>query len=110
LDDFGAGYSSLNYLRCLPLDRLKIDRAFVKDILADASGEAIAHAIISLGRAMGMEVMAEGVESEEQRQLLASLGCDMYQGYLLSPPVPIEEMERLLAGDARSFIADAKFC
>jgi diguanylate cyclase (GGDEF)-like protein len=97
LDDFGTGYSSLSYLRRLPLDRLKIDRAFVQDILTDTCGGAIAQAIVSLSRAMGLPVMAEGVESEEQREYLASLGCHTYQGYLFSKPVALEAFEKLLA-------------
>jgi len=97
LDDFGTGYSSLNYLRRLPLDRLKIDRAFVREILTDVCGRAIAQAIVSLSVAMGLPVLAEGVESEEQERFLAGLGCHMYQGYLFSRPVPLEELERLLA-------------
>jgi len=97
LDDFGTGYSSLSYLRRLPLDRLKIDRSFVKDILTDTCGGAIAQAIVSLSRAMGLPVIAEGVESEEQREYLASLGCHSYQGYLFSRPVPLEAFEELLA-------------
>jgi diguanylate cyclase (GGDEF)-like protein len=97
LDDFGTGYSSLSYLRRLPLDRLKIDRAFVRDLLEDTCGGAIAQAIVSLSCAMGLPVLAEGVESEEQRVFLAELGCHLYQGYLFSRPVPIEEFEELLA-------------
>ena len=96
LDDFGTGYSSLSYLKRLPLDQLKIDRSFVRDILTDASSGAIAETIISLGRAMGMPVIAEGVETEEQRIFLARLGCHAYQGYLTSRPVPLEEFEQLL--------------
>jgi diguanylate cyclase (GGDEF)-like protein len=97
LDDFGTGYSSLNYLRRLPIDRLKIDRAFVQEILTDVCGSAIAQAIVSLSRAMGLPVLAEGVESEDQRIFLAGLGCHMYQGYLFSRPVPLDEFEKLLA-------------
>jgi diguanylate cyclase (GGDEF)-like protein len=97
LDDFGTGYSSLSYLRRLPLDRLKIDRSFVNDILANTSGGAIAQAIVSLSRAMNLPVMAEGVETEEQREYLAGIGCHTYQGYLFSRPVPLEQFERLLA-------------
>jgi diguanylate cyclase (GGDEF)-like protein len=96
LDDFGTGYSSLSYLKQLPLDRLKIDRAFVKDILEDAASGAIARTIISLGRALELSVIAEGVESEEQRGYLAGLGCDSYQGYLISPPLPIHALEAFL--------------
>jgi predicted signal transduction protein with EAL and GGDEF domain len=97
LDDFGTGYSSLAYLKRLPLDQLKIDRAFVRDMLADAASNAIAQAIVSLSRAMSLSLLAEGVETEEQRACLASLGCDAYQGYLFSPPVPREEFLSLLA-------------
>jgi len=98
LDDFGTGYSSLAYLRRLPLDQLKIDQAFVRDILADAGSGAIAESIISLGRAMGLSVIAEGVETEEQRDFLAGLGCHAFQGYLFSRPVPVDEFQLLLPG------------
>jgi len=93
LDDFGTGYSSLSYLRRLPLDQLKIDRAFVRDILIDASSGAIAQTIISLGRVMSLSVIAEGVETEEQMHLLAGLGCHSYQGYLFGRPMPVKEFE-----------------
>jgi EAL domain-containing protein (putative c-di-GMP-specific phosphodiesterase class I) len=83
-------------LKRLPLDQLKIDRAFVRDILTDSSSGAIAQAIISLGKAMGMPVIAEGVETEEQRDYLARLGCHAYQGYLTSRPLPVDEFEDLL--------------
>jgi diguanylate cyclase (GGDEF)-like protein len=96
LDDFGTGYSSLSYLKRLPLDELKIDLSFVRDALKDASGGAIVQAIISLGRAMSLPVIAEGVETEEQRKFLASLGCHAFQGYLFSRPVSVEDFERLL--------------
>jgi EAL domain-containing protein (putative c-di-GMP-specific phosphodiesterase class I) len=96
LDDFGTGYSSLAYLKRLPLDRLKIDGGFVRDMVADATSRAIAHAIIWLSREMHLPLIAEGVETEEQRDCLAELGCHAYQGYLFSPPVPVEQFQLLL--------------
>jgi diguanylate cyclase (GGDEF)-like protein len=95
LDDFGTGYSSLAYLRRLPLDELKIDQEFVRDILVDASSGAIAQSIISLSKAMGLSVIAEGVETEEQRDFLERLGCQAYQGFLFSRPVAVKEFELL---------------
>jgi diguanylate cyclase (GGDEF)-like protein len=101
LDDFGTGYSSLSYLGRLPLDELKIDRSFVLNILDGGRGSALAKTIISLGSAMGLSVLAEGVETEEQRDYLARLGCHSYQGYLFSAPLPAEQFEKLLP-DCRS--------
>ena len=96
LDDFGTGYSSLAYLKRLPLAQLKIDRSFVKDILTDPGSAAIAQTIISLSHALGVPVIAEGVETEGQRGMLAGLGCHAYQGYLFGRPMPPEEIERRL--------------
>ena len=97
LDDFGTGYSSLAYLKRLPLDQLKIDRAFVRDMLADPTSSAIARTIVSLSQAMDLSLLAEGVETEEQRASLASLGCHAWQGYLFSPPVPADQFQQFLS-------------
>ena len=94
MDDFGTGYSSLSYVKNLPLDELKIDRSFVKDILVEASSGAIARTIVSLGRAMRLSVIAEGVETEAQRDFLASLGCECFQGFLIGRPVSVQDFER----------------
>lgn len=96
LDDFGTGYSSLAYLKRLPLDRLKIDQSFVRDILEDSASSAIARAIILLGRAMHLPVIAEGVETEEQRNFLADLGCNSFQGNFYSRPLSLEQFEAFL--------------
>jgi diguanylate cyclase (GGDEF)-like protein/PAS domain S-box-containing protein/hemerythrin-like metal-binding protein len=96
LDDFGTGYSSLQYLKRLPFNQIKIDQAFVHDITTDSNDRAIVHTIIVMTQSLNFSVIAEGVETEEQRQHLLDKGCTHYQGYLFSKPVPIEQFEALL--------------
>ncbi|MBC7683187.1 MAG: EAL domain-containing protein [Ferruginibacter sp.] len=96
LDDFGTGYSSLQYLKRLPLYQLKIDQSFVNELTVDKSDQLIVQAIIAMAHALNLDVIAEGVETNEQRRLLINKGCTHFQGYLFSKPVPPAEFEKLL--------------
>ena len=98
LDDFGKGYSSLTNLNRVPLDQIKIDQDFVRDILTNPDDAAVARMVVALAHNLEVAVIAEGVETEAQRDFLAGLGCHTYQGYLFSPALPADEFEDLVAG------------
>ncbi len=109
VDDFGTGYSSMSYLRRFPIDKLKIDRAFISEILTRPDDVSIVRAIISLAHSLRLKVVAEGVETPEQLEILRSLGCDHYQGYHFSaalPPADFEQLLRKSLGDAATFSED----
>ncbi len=105
LDDFGTGYSALSYLRKFPLDKIKIDRSFVTDIATRSDQVAIIQAVLSIARALGMTVTAEGVETIIQKDFLKALGCDNAQGYLFGKPVPFEDLAVIIAGQGLKVIA-----
>jgi EAL domain-containing protein (putative c-di-GMP-specific phosphodiesterase class I) len=101
VDDFGTGYSSLSQLRQLSVDELKIDQSFVRALADDPENAAIIRSIIDLGHGLGLRVVAEGIETEEQWKLLAGMGCDYAQGYLISRPVPAAMLEVFVHVTAR---------
>ena len=96
IDDFGTGYSSLSYLTTFPIDTLKVDRSFVHNLGLGHGGEEVAAAVIALAVSLGISVVAEGVEKEEQERWLEGLGCERFQGYFFSPPLPAGECRDLL--------------
>ncbi len=100
LDDFGTGYSSLSYLQRYPIDKIKIDRSFIVNLGVRDEAEAVVHAIVRLARALGLAVIAEGVETELQRERLIAAGCDHVQGYLFGKPCPADEIARRLDGSS----------
>jgi EAL domain-containing protein (putative c-di-GMP-specific phosphodiesterase class I) len=98
IDDFGTGYSSLAYLKRFPIGTLKIDRSFIKGLPGDDSDAGIVRAIIQMARALGKTVIAEGVETEAQRQFLLDIGCDQFQGWLYAPALDSVSFEKRLVG------------
>ena len=96
IDDYGTGYASLSYLKLLPAEELKIDRAFVLHVTTDLADQAIVRSTVNMAHSLGMQVVAEGVEDQAAWNLLETLGCDIAQGYYLSRPVPAQNLERWL--------------
>lgn len=103
IDDFGTGYSSLSYLKMLPLHNIKLDRSFVRDIDAEPGGRAICSATVAMAHALGIKVVAEGVETEVQRDFLMALGCDYLQGWLFSKALPAPELAQLIIQRRREY-------
>ena len=105
VDDFGTGYSSMSYLRRFPIDKLKIDRSFITNVMTSADDASIVQAIISLAHGLRLKVVAEGVETQAQVDLLKDMGCELAQGYLYSKPIAAEAIEQLLRDNSAACIA-----
>ncbi len=106
IDDFGTGYSSLNYLRQLPAQQLKIDRSFIRDLETEEDARAVVHAVVRLAHALGLRVVAEGVETAGQRDILIDMQCDELQGYFYARPMPADSLLAWARGDQRAGQAD----
>ena len=106
IDDFGTGYAGLSYLKRLPVTKLKIDQSFVRNLPNDRGDAAIVAAILAMARGLGVEVVAEGVETEEQLAELRRLGCELGQGFLLSRPLSLDKTDALIAGRDVAALAD----
>jgi EAL domain-containing protein (putative c-di-GMP-specific phosphodiesterase class I) len=104
IDDFGTGYSSLAYLKRFPIGRLKIDRSFVSGLPGEESDVAIVQAIIHMGRALRLQIVAEGVETQVQRQCLQDAGCDLYQGFLFAPALDVHAFEARLGFESAGLL------
>ena len=105
IDDFGTGYNSLSYLKKMPIDHIKVDRSFMQNVTTDSENAAIVKAVISIAQSLHLNIIAEGVEDEEQLAFLKNLNCNEIQGYLLSPPVPAAKLESLVANHSSFFVA-----
>jgi EAL domain-containing protein (putative c-di-GMP-specific phosphodiesterase class I) len=108
IDDFGTGYSSLTYLKRFPIDAVKIDQSFIRDLTTNSDDAAIARAVIAMSQSLKLKVIAEGVETIDQLEFLRYLECDEIQGYLVSRPVPADEFERLMQENIQ-LIDDSSF-
>src|ERR1700692_1647060 len=108
MDDFGSGYSSLSYLQAFPFDKIKIDRAFVMNLGRNPQSAAIVRAVIGLGHGLGMSIVAEGVETQEQAGFLADVGCDAVQGFYIGKPLPIGQYAALVGGADRNVMEPAR--